>query len=207
MADSTHSTEWRAVIGIPGYEVSREGQVRSVDRQISYPANKRIPSPFTANVRGRTLTPRVKINKGKPQALLVAIRQGPGKRIVRYVHRLVLEAFVGPAPAGHECCHNNGDFRDNRLENLRWDTRKANVADAKKHGTHKCVSQFAHLRDRSKAEYRRGEDHHAVKLTAAKVAEIRNRWPAESARVLAKEFGVCKSSIKNIGKRLSWSHI
>lgn len=50
------------------------------------------------------------------------------------VHRLVLEAFVGPCPPGMECCHNNGDPSDNRVENLRWDTKKANVADRRKHG-------------------------------------------------------------------------
>jgi hypothetical protein len=43
--------------------------------------------------------------------------------------------FVGPAPEGMEGCHYNGDPTDNRLENLRWDTRKANVADAIRHGT------------------------------------------------------------------------
>lgn len=50
------------------------------------------------------------------------------------VHRLVLEAFVGPCPPGMECCHNNGDPSDNRVENLRWDTKKSNAADKRKHG-------------------------------------------------------------------------
>ena len=51
------------------------------------------------------------------------------------VHRLLLETFVGPCPEKHEALHINGNRLDNRLENLRWGTRKENVADAIKHGT------------------------------------------------------------------------
>lgn len=52
-----------------------------------------------------------------------------------YVHRLVLEAFVGPSLPGMHGCHNNGKPSDNRIENLRWDTRAGNFADKWKHGT------------------------------------------------------------------------
>lgn len=50
------------------------------------------------------------------------------------VHRLVLFAFVGYPPDGHESCHNNGIASDNRIENLRWDTHSNNNKDRKKHG-------------------------------------------------------------------------
>ncbi len=36
------------------------------------------------------------------------------------VHRLVLLAFVGPAPAGHQCCHKDGTRTNNRLENQHY---------------------------------------------------------------------------------------
>lgn len=58
------------------------------------------------------------------------------ERHARTLHRLVLEAFVGPRPEGMEACH----FPDrsplnNRLDNLRWDTPKANSGDKQVHGT------------------------------------------------------------------------
>lgn len=52
-----------------------------------------------------------------------------------YIHRLLLQAFVGPCPEGCEALHINGNRLDNRLENLRWGTRKENVVDAIRHGT------------------------------------------------------------------------
>lgn len=60
-----------------------------------------------------------------------------GNHEVIFVHRAMLEAFVGPCPEGMECCHNNGNGLDNRLENLRWDTREENIADMKFHARQK----------------------------------------------------------------------
>lgn len=51
------------------------------------------------------------------------------------IHKLVLEAFVGPCPPGLECRHGNGVPDDNRLTNLSWGTHKENIADKKLHGT------------------------------------------------------------------------
>lgn len=66
---------------------------------------------------------------------LVYQRSEGNKTSQRYVHRILLEAFVGPCPEGCEALHINGNPLDNRLENLRWGTRKENVADAIRHGT------------------------------------------------------------------------
>ena len=48
----------------------------------------------------------------------------------------VLEAFVGPCPPGLEACHGNDVADDNRLENLRWDTRTENQLDRVRNGIH-----------------------------------------------------------------------
>jgi hypothetical protein len=56
------------------------------------------------------------------------------RREIWFVHRLVLFAFVGPPGPGLECCHWNDVPDDNRLTNLRWDTRSANARDAVRNG-------------------------------------------------------------------------
>jgi hypothetical protein len=43
---------------------------------------------------------------------------------------------VGPRPEGLEGCHWNDDPTDNRVDNLRWGTRSANVLDSVRNGTH-----------------------------------------------------------------------
>lgn len=47
----------------------------------------------------------------------------------RWIHRMVLEAFVGPCPDGYEACHDNDVGSDNRLANIRWDTKSENRKD------------------------------------------------------------------------------
>lgn len=60
----------------------------------------------------------------------------PGVQLSRHVHTLVLEAFVGPRPPGMFACHENDIPSDNRVENLRWDTPRANRLDSVRNGTH-----------------------------------------------------------------------
>jgi len=43
------------------------------------------------------------------------------------VHRLVCEAFNGPAPEGAVCMHLDEDYTNNRPENLKWGTQKENL--------------------------------------------------------------------------------
>lgn len=50
-----------------------------------------------------------------------------GKKNTRKIHRLVLEAYVGPCPDGMECLHKNGNSSDNRLANLKWGTHAENM--------------------------------------------------------------------------------
>lgn len=116
--------DWKPVVGYEGlYEVSNHGRVRSLPREVKFGTSMRL-SPQTI------LRPRT-IPSGHQTVSIYRDR----KRKTAKVHRLVLEAFVGPAPEGMECCHNNGIASDNRIENLRWDTTAANRRDSVKHGT------------------------------------------------------------------------
>jgi len=44
------------------------------------------------------------------------------KRVVRYVHRLVLSAFKGKCPDGYECHHKDHNPSNNHISNLQWTT-------------------------------------------------------------------------------------
>lgn len=101
---------WKSIPGHSGYEVSDEGNVRSVDRVVK-----------GRRYRGKILSPCLS-NRGK---LVVTL----GRRCTRPVHLLVMLAFVGPLPRGMETCHNNDDPFDNNLRNLRYDTRSGNIRD------------------------------------------------------------------------------
>lgn len=83
--------------------------------------------------------------EGSPPYLVVRLsKNGWGENGL--VHRLVLEAFVGPCPEGQEGCHNNGDVLNCRLTNLRWDTKSSNNLDRVKHGTHWQAAKVVCLR-------------------------------------------------------------
>ena len=64
------------------------------------------------------------------------------KKETFYIHRLVLETFTGPCPPGQEGCHDDGDPSNNRLENLRWDTKSANAADTLDMGRHVAAGKL-----------------------------------------------------------------
>lgn len=58
-----------------------------------------------------------------------------GKVYRKFIHRLVLETFVGKCPDGMECRHLDGNSTNNNLLNLKWGTRSENTKDSVKHGT------------------------------------------------------------------------
>lgn len=121
---NTRDEQWRDVPGFEGfYEVSDQGQVRSIERIVN-------AGTWTRIQREKTLSP----SRRKDGRLHVGLSRGNNEKRYFFVHRLVLLAFRGEAPEGMEACHNNGDATDNRLVNLRWDTHTENVQDTIRHG-------------------------------------------------------------------------
>ena len=58
-----------------------------------------------------------------------------GKRIQKYVHRLVWETFKGSIPSGYEINHKDHDKSNNALSNLELVTHSENLKKAvQKHG-------------------------------------------------------------------------
>lgn len=116
---------WKPIPGWEGYyDVSDMGRIRSLPRV----AWRKNGASFTVRGRIRKLS-------SHPDGHRTIALTCPGVRDPRWVHRLVMAAFVGPCPEGLMVCHNNGDPTDNRLVNLRYDTGSGNMLDRRRHGT------------------------------------------------------------------------
>ena len=116
---------WRDIQGYKNYyQVSDAGDVKSLARIVEGPVGP-------ARIKEKIL----KAGSTQKGYKVVNLYQA-GKRTTDYVHHLVLEAFIGPAPNGYEGCHEDGDPSNNRLDNLRWDTITNNRLDKRRHGTH-----------------------------------------------------------------------
>lgn len=133
----TMQEEWRPVKGYEQfYEVSNLGRVRSLDRTIVTQGQRWVgPSKRQVVIRrerrGKLLSPKVNADGYRAVNLIV-----DGKPKTRYVHRLVLEAFVGaPSDAQWQAGHLNGTPGDDRADNLAWVTRSTNMEHRRQHGS------------------------------------------------------------------------
>lgn len=107
---------WKDVIGYSGlYQVSNMGRIKSLlfNKEKFLKPWKRKAGHFLVNLY---------INK---------------KSKTFYLHKLIMEAFIGPCPDGLEVRHLDGNGTNNILSNLKYGTRTENVRDAIKHGTFK----------------------------------------------------------------------
>lgn len=171
---------WKPVLGYEmSYEVSNYGRVRSV-------GGKDRAGRFRA---GRI---RKAVSNGTTGHLFVRLyRDGIGKNI--YVHRMVLEAFVGPRPAGMECRHYpDGSVGNNNLTNLSWGTRSENSHDKYTQGTKDI-----------------GESSSTAKLSEEQVKEIISKHISgkQTQSRLAVDYGVSQSLISRIIRKERWSHV
>ncbi len=182
MSDQNHTAqtpvEFRDVLRFSGYQVSNAGLVRT-----NLMRKKRTPLP---DGQWRYL-------KRTPNAhgyIMVSLFQGCGQ-YRRYVHRLVLEAFVGPCPEGMECCHNDGNPANNCVENLRWDTTSANQLDREMHGTSN-----------------RGEQQGRSKLKDEYIPIIKKLYEVGVLQSqIAEAFGVHQMNVSCIVRGKTWDHI
>lgn len=116
---------WRVVREIPDYLVSCQGRVRS--------CHKRRGSTEPSHPLAQRTTP----NGYRSVTLSFA---GSDVRHKRYVHRIVLRAFVGePVYPAIFAAHLNDERTDNRLLNLKWSTQRENES-------HKRLNEHADRR-------------------------------------------------------------
>jgi len=127
MSDQS-TVAYREIPGFPGYRVGDDGSVWILkDGEWVRVNSSRHKSGYR----------RVRLLRdGKYHSLLV--------------HRLVLEAFVGPCPDGMEVCHYpDTDKANNRLENIRWDTHAENMKDTYRNRppiTEKCCAKCGEIK-------------------------------------------------------------
>lgn len=172
--------EYRDVPGFPGYRVGDDGTVWSC-WVVSC-------KPYMGS-KWKVLNPGV---NGKYGHKFVNLRREK-KSHKRYLHRLVLEVFVGPCPEGMEGCHApDRNPANNRLENLRWGTSLDNAEDMMNDGT-------------STKGMRNG---HAV-LTDEYVMEARGLYATGNwtQAKLAERYGVTRTTIAPCLRGETWKHL
>jgi hypothetical protein len=114
---------WKAIKGHPLYEVSRDGQVRSLDKYVAGPYGSKTFS------KGRILKPWLSTSGYK------VVQLTNGKR--EMVHRLVAKTFIRN-PDNLPCVnHIDGNKLNNHVDNLEWTTYSANSYHAKDIGLKK----------------------------------------------------------------------
>lgn len=161
--------EYRDVVGFPGYRVGSDGSVQSCFR-----------GPLMTN-EWKTLKPQIHRKGRKYLALHLHIN---GATKSRLVHRIVLEAFVGLRPAGHEARHLDGNPQNNAIANLAWGTNAENASDTRRLGRY------------------------VTKLTEEQVRSIkRRRDNGESPKEIALSMGVPRTTVSSVINGHSWRHI
>lgn len=173
------SEEWRQVPGHPAYEASSLGRVRSIDRiEVNSLGRQRFLQGHILQRNPNRRYHTVSLKKGLKQTM---------------AHVIVCETFHGPRPSkNHEVAHCNGDSHDNRVNNLRWATRKENAEDAIRHGT--------------KA---RGKTNGGAKLTDTEILAMRKMRADANAtqQHIADEFGISPTQTRRIIRRDNWKHL
>lgn len=162
--------QFRQILNFPNYKIDTNGNVYSKKNRI-------VLKPIKCNGYKR-----------------VHLRKH-NKTYFSRIHRLVLETFVGLCPEGMECCHNNGNPADNRLSNLRWDTKSNNQKDSVKLGTHHSFGY--------------GESHMMHKLKEKDIINIIYLWNTKLFRQqeIADMYNIKQNTVSQIVNGKIWKHI
>lgn len=166
--------EWRTIPSFSNYEASSIGRIRRA-------------APYRSTTVGYVLRP-----EPTRDGYLNARLSTRSKIKCVGIHRLVCEAFRGPAPSPeHEAAHWDGVRNNNTEDNLRWATQAENFEDRYRHGTEPV-----------------GEKNGHAKLTEEDVNLIRSKIMfGESKASLSRLYGVSDAHISRIAAGKAWSHL
>lgn len=164
-------TTWAPIPGYGGlYEASACGQIRSSQKG------------YAGHLLSQTENHRGYLKVGLTL---------DGRRVYRFVHRLVADAFIAADPSRPFVDHRDTDKKNNRADNLRRGTQKQNFEWAIESGAIAA-----------------GFDHKRAKLTPQQVEQVRaakasgrRYW---GARALAEQFGVCVQTINSAARDFTY---
>ena len=161
------------------YEVSNMGRVRNIQRWVKSkgPGKKFLPVVIRKPQLNRYGYPVVCLN-------------GKEKAVLKSIHRMVVEAFIGPIPDGMQVNHKDGNKENNNLDNLEICTGSENQLHR-----HRVLGQH------------RGEKHPLSTLKEGDVRRIRSMiGHGIDDQKIANAHLVSRSTIRNIriGKVWGW---
>lgn len=167
---------WKSIPGFEYYEASSYGRVRSVDRFMEYERFGRISKHFRP---GKILSIRWNPKNGYGNFF-------PGRGNTIYIHRAIVETFIGKIPKGMAVNHKDGNKKNNFIENLEIVTYAENIGHS-----------YRELgRKTSKGDVLSNEDVDLIKFWHFPTSK--NGRYCMHAKILAKIFNRNVSSIKNI---------
>lgn len=175
--------EIRPVVGFEGYFVFDDGEIFTTLRRGRPPVGRpRVPTEMK----------RLAFHKDQHGYFRVRLTKNGKLVSSQAVHRLVLEAFVGPPGVlQNQTRHLNGISTDNRVCNLAWGTAAENTADKIRHGTTRAGSRSPN-----------------AKLNEEKVRAIRAlRSKGRTAMSLVNEFSISRSQIYEICAGKKWRNV
>jgi len=172
---------WKDISGYKGfYQVSNEGRIKGLNRIVhgfgSWRNGKRI--------KEKILKPILK-NPGYYRVML-------GRKSEKYIHRLVIEAFIPNAKNKKEINHKDGNKLNNNLNNLEWATPQEN----NNHSIKNKLNCF-------------GERIGNSKLKEKQIFDI--RWIKSKCNIsniaLSKIYRVSDGNISMIINKKRWKHL
>lgn len=164
MKNATKQTEqFKTIKGFKNYEFGNQGTIISLHR-----AEKRIIKDF---------------NNGNGYRKIHLVNDR-GITVKKFIHRVVLEAFLGKCPKGFEVNHINRNRMDNRLKNLEY----KRISENRSH---------------------KGESHGQSKLRVEDVEAIRDLYQEgyTTYKELAQYYDVDVTTIGKVVRNETWTHL
>ena len=179
----------RDCVSYPGYSVTRDGRVITHRHRYGHGGRTGGTKVVIEPSYRKEVSTRIYLNGSVFYRYASISINGKSKPIP--VHVLIADAFIGRRPNGLEVRHLNGDSLDNDPLNLCYGTHLQNGSDMKRHG-----------------RTLNGTKHPSAKLREAVIPEIRKEHSSgESIASLARHFDVSETTIRDVIKGRTWTHV